>query len=336
MDHCEPVHRKYQLAITKVMGKSMDAIVVDSEQTARECIQFMKEQHLQSETFYPLDFIDAPHLDERLREIKEPRGTKLLIDVIKFNPASIKKALLFSVGNCLVCESDEDARHLAFSSGGERHKVVSFDGTLFQKSGLISGGSSELKQKARRWDEKHMETLRKKKDALSEQLREQIKIRRREPELSDLQSNLTCLHNKAKYLKGTKEKLEGDLIAKLEKEIAELRKLTGTHEPRIAEIEKKIAQRAEKIKKVRVEANRIEDEVFGDFCKEIRVENIRVYEEREIAGQMEHAKKRMGFAERKTRLGTQLEFEKSRDTMSECFLRSWNYIIYNHVNNVFV
>ncbi len=67
VDHCEPVHRKYQVSITKVMGKSMDAIVVDTEKTARECIQFMKEQHLASETFYPLDYIEATNLDERLR-----------------------------------------------------------------------------------------------------------------------------------------------------------------------------------------------------------------------------------------------------------------------------
>ena len=173
------------------MGKSMDAIVVDTEKTARECIQFMKEQHLQAETFYPLDYIDAGHLDERLREIREPRNTKMLFDVIKFTPPQIKKALMFAVGNCLVCESDEDARTLAFGNGsGERHKVVSFEGTLFQKSGLISGGSSELKQKAKRWDEKHLDLLRKKKDDLSQQYKEFIMLRRREPELIDLRSNI--------------------------------------------------------------------------------------------------------------------------------------------------
>jgi structural maintenance of chromosome 1 len=191
IDHCEPVHRKYQVAITKVMGKSMDAIVVDTEKTARECIQFMKEQHLQTETFYPLDYIEATQLDERLREIREPRNTKMLFDVIKFTPPQIKKALMFAVGNCLVCESDEDARQLAFNSGtGERHKVVSFDGTLFQKSGLISGGSSELKQKAKRWDEKHMDLLRKKKEDLSQQYKEACALKRREPELIDLRSNI--------------------------------------------------------------------------------------------------------------------------------------------------
>ena len=31
---------------------------------------------------------------------------------------------------------------------------MSLDGTLFQKSGIISGGASDLKAKAKRWDDK--------------------------------------------------------------------------------------------------------------------------------------------------------------------------------------
>ena len=34
----------YAVAITKVLGKYMDAIVVDTEKTGRDCIQYMKEQ----------------------------------------------------------------------------------------------------------------------------------------------------------------------------------------------------------------------------------------------------------------------------------------------------
>lgn len=229
IDHCEPIHRKYQVAITKVMGKSMDAIVVDTEKTARECIQFMKEQHLCSETFYPLDYIETGTLDERLREIREPRNTKLLFDVIKYNPPQIKKALLFAVGNCLVCETDEDARTMAFSASG-RHKVVSFDGTLFQKSGLISGGSSELKQKAKRWDEKHFDGLRKRKEDLTEQLKEQLKLRRKEPELVDLRSNIKGLEHRLKYSKQSRDMYEQKTIVTLQKELAALVEDDKTHE----------------------------------------------------------------------------------------------------------
>ena len=33
-------------------------------------------------------------------------------------------------------------------------QAVSLEGTLFQKSGVISGGASDIKAKAKRWDEK--------------------------------------------------------------------------------------------------------------------------------------------------------------------------------------
>ena len=33
-------------------------------------------------------------------------------------------------------------------------QAVSLDGTLFQKSGVISGGAADIKAKAKRWDEK--------------------------------------------------------------------------------------------------------------------------------------------------------------------------------------
>jgi len=64
---CEPIHKRYNVAITKVLGKYMEAIVVDTEKTARQCIQHLKEQYLEPETFLPLDYIQAKPLKERLR-----------------------------------------------------------------------------------------------------------------------------------------------------------------------------------------------------------------------------------------------------------------------------
>ena len=50
---------------------------------------------------------------------------KLVVDVIRYDPPCIKKALLFACGNALVCESVDDARKVAFGLG-ERHKVDTF------------------------------------------------------------------------------------------------------------------------------------------------------------------------------------------------------------------
>lgn len=48
---------------------------------------------------------------------------------------------------------------------------MSLDGTLFSKSGLISGGSADLRHKARRWEEKDMYGLKERKKQLSAELR---------------------------------------------------------------------------------------------------------------------------------------------------------------------
>lgn len=59
--------------------------------------------------------------DEKLREL---RGAKLVIDVIRYEPPHIKKALQYACGNALVCDNVEDARRIAFG-GPYRHKVLS-------------------------------------------------------------------------------------------------------------------------------------------------------------------------------------------------------------------
>lgn len=62
IDLCQPTQKKYQIAVTKVLGKNMDAIIVDSEKTGRDCIQYIKEQRGEPETFLPLDYLEVSQL----------------------------------------------------------------------------------------------------------------------------------------------------------------------------------------------------------------------------------------------------------------------------------
>ena len=71
----------------------MDSIVVDVEQTARDCIQYLKEQRGERMTFLPLDTIHTKPINEQLRQVG---GTaKLVIDVIHFKPPQIKVCFSF-------------------------------------------------------------------------------------------------------------------------------------------------------------------------------------------------------------------------------------------------
>lgn len=101
----------------------MEAIIVDTEKTARRCIQILKEQRLEVETFLPLDYLQAKPLKQRLRDIKEPKHVKLVYDVLKFEPPEIEKAVLFATNNALVCETPEDAMKVAYEIDRSRYDV---------------------------------------------------------------------------------------------------------------------------------------------------------------------------------------------------------------------
>ena len=96
------LQKKYNVAITKQLGRYMEAIVVDTEATTRQCIQYLKDQILEPETFLPIDYIQAKPLKERLKNINKPKGVKLLYDMLQYELAEIKRAVLFVTKNSLL------------------------------------------------------------------------------------------------------------------------------------------------------------------------------------------------------------------------------------------
>ncbi|XP_044742262.1 structural maintenance of chromosomes protein 1A [Chrysoperla carnea] len=312
---CQPIHKRYNVAITKVLGKYMEAIVVDTEHTARQCIQYLKEQMLEPETFLPLDYLQTKPLKERLRNIQSPSGVKLLYDVLTFQPQAINRAVLFATNNALVCETPDDANKVAYEMDKYRYDCVALDGTFYQKSGIISGGSLDLARKAKRWDEKHMAQLKAKKEKLSEELRESMKNSRKESELNTLNSQIAGYESRLKYSKAdlattTKE------IETVEKELKRLEKEMKEFGPTIAEIERTMQIRDQKIEEIKENMNNVEDVVFASFCEQIGVSNIRQYEERELRTQEQRKQKRLEFEMQINAISSNLEFEKSRDTQN--------------------
>ncbi|XP_047532949.1 structural maintenance of chromosomes protein 1A isoform X2 [Vanessa atalanta] len=279
---CQPTHKRYNVAITKVLGKYMEAIVVDTEKTARRCIQVLKERMLEPETFLPLDYIQAKPLRERLRDIKEPKNVKLLFDVLRFEPAAIHRAVLFVTNNALVCETPEDASRVAYDldrTKNSRYDALALDGTFYQKSGIISGGSLDLARKAKRWDEKHLSQLKAKKEKLTEELRESMKKSRKESELTTVDSQIRGLESRLKYALTDRDATLKQ-ISTLDAELAELERKIEMFGPQVEEIERTICARDAKIQEIKENMNNVEDVVFRGFCRDIGVANIRQYEER--------------------------------------------------------
>jgi len=309
----DPINKKYNVCITKQLGRYMEAIVVDSESTARQCIQYLKDQMLEPETFLPLDYIQAKPLKERLRNITTPKGVHLLYDVLKYDPPDIKRAVLFVTNNSLVCETPDDAMKVAYEmEDGQRYDAVALDGTFYQKSGIISGGSVDLARKAKRWDDKQVSNLKSRKEKITLDLREAMKNSRKESEIQTIASQIQGLETRHKYSVADRDATVKK-IAKLNKELEKMRADVEKFGPSIREIEASMMKRDEQIEQIKEKMNTVEDRVFGKFCKDIGVENIREYEERELRTQQERAKKKLEFENQINRVSTQLEYERKRE-----------------------
>merc|ERR1719210_211499 len=309
----QPIHKKYNVAITKQLGRYMEAIVVDTEVTARECIRYLKDQMLEPETFLPLDYIQAKPLKERLRNVANPKGVKLLYDVLRYDPPDIKKAVLFVTNNALVCETPDDAMKVAYEmEDGQRYDAVALDGTFYQKSGIISGGSVDLAKKAKRWDDKQVSTLKTKKEKLAEELRQAMKNSRKESEIQTIKSQISGLKTRLNYSVKDRDQTKKK-ITTLENQVNNMRDELEGYEPVIKEIEEILHQREKEIEDIKEKMNTVEDRIFKKFCESIGVSNIRQYEERELKSQQDREKKRMDFENQINRISNQLEYERRRE-----------------------
>ncbi|XP_065903678.1 structural maintenance of chromosomes protein 1A-like [Dysidea avara] len=313
IDLCEPANRKYSVAITKVIGRDLDSIVVDTEKTGKDCIQFMKDQHAQPATFLPLDTIQVKPVNAQLRELGG--SCKLILDVIKCEPPAVKKALQYACSNAVVCDTMEEARKIAFG-GSDRKKAVSLDGTLFSKSGTISGGASDIKAKARRWDEKAVDGLRRQRDHYLDELKVVMQKKRKEPELIQMTSQISGLENRLKFSRRDKEVTAEETLAENVREIQVIETELEELGPTMASSAAVIEAHEEEVNKIKSKINKMEDEIYRDFCSQIGVSNIRQYEEKQLKSQQERAKKRLEFTNQESRLQNQLAYEKRRDTSS--------------------
>ncbi|RWS29829.1 structural maintenance of chromosomes protein 1A-like protein 2 [Leptotrombidium deliense] len=329
---CKPIHKRYNMAITRVMGKSMEAIVVDSERTARLCIQYLKDQMMEPETFLPLDYIEVKPLKERLRNIQNPKQVRLVYDVLKYEPPAITRAVLFATNNALVCESPEDANVVAFDLGdGKRYDAVALDGTFYQKCGFISGGSAELERRARRWDEKGLHSLKYKKEKLAEELKEQLKKTRKESDLMVIQSQIKGLETRLRYCKldmQQTEKRNDEIKGVVRKQEDEL----DTFAPKIAEIKERMNVREVQINEIKEAMNRVEDEIFSDFCKQLGVENIRQYEERQSMESQEKENQRLTLENERNAVQSRLSYESSKDTSES--VKRWQKAVESEERNL--
>lgn len=307
-DLCKPTQKKYNLAVTVAMGKFMDAVVVEDEQTGKECIKYLKEQRLPPQTFIPLQAVRVKPIIERLRTLG---GTsKLVFDVIQFDPA-LEKAVLYAVGNTLVCDNLDEAKVLSWS--GERFKVVTTDGILLTKSGTMTGGTSGgMEARSKKWDDAEIEGLKKLKEQYESELEELGSLREMRLKESELSGKISGLEKKMQYADIEKQSIK-DKLANLKQEKQNIRREIDCISPELKKLKDSIDKRSAEIRKLEKRINEIVDRIYKDFSESVGVKNIREYEENQLKAAQEMAEERFSVSDQLAKLKYQLEYEKKRD-----------------------
>ncbi|KAJ7638242.1 condensin complex subunit SMC1 [Roridomyces roridus] len=303
VDLCKPSQRKYETAVSVVLGWNIDAIVVDTEKIGIDCIEYMRNQRLGLATFIPLDTIQAKPINDKFRSFA--KGARLAVDVIQYEPA-VERAMHHACGNALVCDTMEVARYVCYEKGQEV-KAVTLEGTIIHKSGLITGGKS-TRNSGKKWDEKDVQGLMRARDGLLAQLRDLSKQKPRGNtdeillgDISRIESAITLAKddlNACKLrLSGIRDELK-HIDKELKKNAPELQKTQATCDS----LREQITQLAETI-------NDAEDATFAAFCRKIKVDNIRDYEERQLKVAQEESEARLRFDNQIARLTHQSDFE---------------------------
>ncbi|CAD0090340.1 unnamed protein product [Aureobasidium mustum] len=305
---CKPKQKKYNVAVSTVLGRHNDSIVVDTEKVAKECIQYLRDQRAGQATFIPLDTIMHKAPDANLKGMH--RGMRLAIDTIDYENA-VERAISFACGNSIVCDDLQIARHLCYDRRVEA-KAVTLDGTIIHKGGLMTGGHGSNDQRnARKWEDSEVENLRRLKDKLLADLSALPKGHRRQAEEEALQGELAGLESRRAFADEELKALESNIESK-RRELNFARRQLEETRPKYEEQAQGVTTLRSQLESYSSSVATVEDEVFAAFCQRLGYSDIRAYEAQQGSAQQEAAQKKLEFTTQRSRLENQLAFETQR------------------------
>ncbi|KAL8910834.1 MAG: hypothetical protein Q9171_003923 [Xanthocarpia ochracea] len=302
---CKPIEKRYGVAVSTVLGRNFDAVIVDTEKTAIECIEYLRDQRKGQATFIPLDTIQWTASSSNL---KGTRGTRMAIDTIKYD-SSLERAVAYVCGNTVICDDLTIARHVCWEKRNDV-KAVTLDGSVIHRGGNMTGGQGG-KQDTRRWEDAEVESLRKVKDKLIAELSSLPEPRRGATEEETLQGELTGLEQKLLYAKEEAKALERNQISK-QKELAHVQEQLEAARPKYQEKLRELEGSKSQLEELQAAVSEIQDEVFAGFCQRLGYENIRIYEAQQGSLQQETAQKNLEFSTQKSRLQSRIKYEEQQ------------------------
>ena len=133
------VEKKYEVAIETALGGSIQNIVTETEETAKEMIAFLKQNKAGRATFLPLTSI-RNRQEFRMKEVLTEPGVLGLADTLVNTEERYRDVAASLLGRIVVVDNVDNAVRIA-----RKYKyslrMVTLEGELFNPGGSISGGA---------------------------------------------------------------------------------------------------------------------------------------------------------------------------------------------------
>ncbi|TDZ29704.1 Structural maintenance of chromosomes protein 1 [Colletotrichum spinosum] len=304
-DLCKPKQKKYDEAVIIALGRDFDSVVVDTERTGHDCVQYLKDQRFAPMTFIPVDNIKVNAVNSSIKGIT---GARLTIDTIDFD-AVYERAMAYACGSSVVCDSEKIAKLISYEKRIPV-KTVTLDGLVIHKTGMMTGGRGpEQKGGKRRFESTDLESLRKLAAQGKEEIEKLPKSGRRSPAEESLQMEIHGLEQRLSATKGELVHLEKNYKS-IKKERDHQSRFVDELRPKYEEKTAELEATKRTVKEFSDAIARVEDDVFGNFCKRLGFVDIRAYESEHRDLQREADEERAKFAVQKSKYESQLNWAR--------------------------
>ncbi|MFW5897332.1 MAG: chromosome segregation protein SMC [Halanaerobium sp.] len=213
------VKAEYEEAIETALGAKMQNIIVEDDQTARDAVQYLKQNNRGRATFLPLNMVSGSRLADRyLDKLAQQEGfIGLAVDLVDF-PERLEKIFNFLLGQIVVSDNLDNA--VQMSKNIKRNlRIVTTEGDVVYPGGAISGGSSSSSsrdligrsRKIKELTEKRTQLQQKGKSLVKKLENEKKELDQKKEKLEALKSAVQSLKMEENNILNRKNRVEENL-----------------------------------------------------------------------------------------------------------------------------
>ena len=272
-------------AIETALGPALQNIVVDTEEDARELIEFLKENRFGRATFLPISAVRGRTLDANERNlVRMPGGVGVASEMVTFD--SRYRGIVDSLLGRTVIAKDLTSGIPIHRAGRQQFRLVTLDGDVMNVGGSMTGGSSlsrmtSLLSREREINEteKALKELENKLSEYQEKLnllsrsRAEMKMQRQEAFDAFHQQEIAVTRAEAHLSRAGEEKAAWeDRLSSIVTDIASLKEQKARIEEELERLSHQTESTKEESERMREEAARLQKELNE---KRLRLDRLR-------------------------------------------------------------